>query len=140
MKANLRITLVAITFLIVGGAVGYVSGAKAGASSMGSHFSSTVQQMCLVHAAGQASVYSQVLRSLREGDELAAINRLETLLDSAVSHVGEYYAPEYEEQMPWIGHAFHCALDYRTVYPHRPSSDWAAKRYDAALALKTRNN
>jgi hypothetical protein len=133
MKAYLRIIIVAIAFLIFGGAAGYISGAR----SRGSHFSNTVRQLALVHAAGEASIYSQVLRSLREGDEVAAIDRLENLLDSAVSHVGEYYAPEYEEQMPWIGHAVHCALDYRTIYPHRPSSDWAAKRYDAALALKT---
>ena len=107
---------------------------------MDSYFSREVRELCLGESAREAAVYSQVLTSLREGDEASAIDRLEMLLDYAVIHFGEFYAPEYDEQLPWVGHAFHCALDYRTVYPHRPSSDWASKRYNAALALKTRDN
>ncbi len=128
--------IIAIASLMLGGAVGHIIGGRSVAKSADSYFSSEVRQLALVHAAGEASIYSQVLRSLREGDEVSAINRLETLLDSAVIHFGEYYAPDYKEQLPWVGCAFQNALDYRTLYPHRPSSDWAATRYDTALALK----
>lgn len=132
MRAHLRTIIVAIACLLLGGAVGYIAAAR----SMGSDFLSTVRRQALVEAAGQASIYSHVLTLLREGDEVLAINRLEMFLDYSVIHFGDYYAPEYEEQMPWIGCAFQNARDYRTAYPHRPSSDWAARRYDTALALK----
>ena len=70
MKAKLRIAIVAVIALIVGGVVGDTIGARDTAS----HFADVVQQLALVHAAGEASVYSQVLRSLREGDEACAVN------------------------------------------------------------------
>jgi hypothetical protein len=132
MKTYQRILIVAIASSIVGGIVGYVAGTRTASGEL----AGLVRQLALSHAAGETAVYSQVLKALREGDQVSAIDRLETLLDYSVIHFGEYYAPEYNEQLPWVSHAFHRALDYRTVYPHRPSSDWAAKRYDSALALK----
>ena len=132
MKAYQRVIIVAIASLVLGGIVGYVAGTRTASAEV----TGLVRQLALSHAAGETAVYSQVLRSLREGNEASAIDRLEMLLDYAVIHFGEHYAPEYGEQLPWVGHAFHCALDYRTAYPHRPSSEWAAKRYDTAVALK----
>ena len=132
MKAKLRIGIVGVIALIVGGVVGDTIGAR----DTGSHFAGVVRQLALVHAAGEAAVYSQALKGLREGDSERVTERLEGLLDSAIIHFGDYYSPEVDRQ-EWIGCALERAKEYRTLYPHRPSSDWAARRYDAALAMKT---
>ena len=136
MRVRIGLVIITVAILIIAVRVSYIAGIR----SADAQIAGLVRELALSHAVGETAIYAQVLRSLREGDEQCAIDRLETLLDYAVIHVGEYYAPEYDEQLPWLGHAFHCALDYRTVYPHRPSSDWASKRYDTALALKTRDN
>jgi hypothetical protein len=136
VKANLKIPIVAIITFIIGGACGYIAAARSMAKSADSYMVSAVRELSLSHSAKEVAVYSQVLRSLREGDQLCATDRLEVFLDYAVIHFGENYSPEYDSQ-GWISRALECARDYRATYPHRPSSDWTAKRYDAAIAMKT---
>jgi len=132
MKAKLRITIVVVVSLIVGGIVGYTTGVRLTSS----YFSTTIRELALDHSAKEAAVYSQVLKGLREGDQQCVTDRLEILLDYSIIHFGDYYAPAYDPQ-GWIGCALERAREYRAIYPHRPSSDWAARRYDAALAMKT---
>jgi hypothetical protein len=135
MKVKMRLIIIAATTLSVAGIIGYIAGTR----SADAQLARFVRELALIHASKEAAIYTQVLEKLREGENECVADRLEVLLDYAVIHIGDYYAPEYDRQ-GWVGKSLTHARSYRTLYPHRPSTDWAAKRFDAALALKTESH
>jgi len=132
MKAKAGLIIIAVTMLIVAGRVGFIAGTRSADAQMAGF----VRQLALTHAAKEASIYTQVLEKLHEGENECVIDRLEVLLDYAVIHIGDYYTPEYDRE-GWVAKSLNHTRNYRTVYPHRPSDDRTAKRFDAGLALKT---
>ena len=90
MKARIGLVIITVTTLSIAVRISYIAGMRSADAQM----AGIVRDLALSHAAGETAIYAQVLRSLREGDEQCAIDRLETLLDYSVIHVGEYYAPE----------------------------------------------
>jgi hypothetical protein len=131
MKARVRLFVLPVAMLIVGGLVGYISGTRSATAEV----AGLVRQLALIHAAGEASIYTQILEKLREGENECVTDRLEVALDYSIIHIGDYYSPEYD-RVGLVGVSLNRARNYRARYPHRPSTDWTAKRLDAALSLK----
>ena len=132
MKVRIGLVIITVAILIIAVRVSYIAGIRSADAQMAGF----VRQLALTHAAKEASIYTQVLEKLHEGENECVIDRLEVLLDYAVIHIGDYYTPEYDRE-GWVAKSLNHTRNYRTLYPHRPWDDRTAKRFDAALALKT---
>ena len=134
MKAKMRFTIVVAAMLVIGGAVGYVSGRKSADFQLGR----SARTLALAQAAKETALDTRLLEGLRDGRTDVVIGRLEAMLDSSIIEIGIWAefdnAPDYVDEA--VSRSLCLARNYRAVYPHRPSKGELAKYYDAALALK----
>lgn len=118
--------------LVVGSLGGYLASARVGKAQC----DASIQAVDLAEAATSTAQYTAILKAFREGKQDLALNNTEIMLDHSLIHLAE----EYSLERDWYGGAARAltfARDYRANYPHKPSTDWAAKRVEAALAIKT---
>ena len=135
MTAKLRIAIVTITGLIVGAAVGYIIGQK----NSDTHLAQMVHSLAFAQKAKETASYTRLLEGLRNGKADLVTDRLEIMLDTSLIDIGimnNYYGAPKEDVSEAVSRSLCLARNYRQLYPHRPT-DWTAKYYDAALALKT---
>src|SRR5437667_1364364 len=135
MNVRLRLVIAAFAILAVGVAVGYIGGRKSGDAELGRW----VRSLALAQSAKETASYTRLLEGLRDGKTDLVADRLETMLDYSVVDIGiqtelRGLSPDVADT---VGRSLCLARNYRMLYPHRPSEGWAAKYFDAALALKT---
>jgi len=135
VKVNIRLVIAAFAFLITGIAMGYIGGRKSGDAELGRW----VRSLALAQSAKETASYTRLLEGLRDGKTDLVADRLETMLDYSVVDIGiqtelRGLSPDVADT---VGRSLCLARNYRMLYPHRPSEGWAAKYFDAALALKT---
>jgi hypothetical protein len=135
MKASMRLIIAAFAILIAGVAIGYIGCAK----SRNVELERSLRSLAIVQSAKETVYYTRLLESLRDGKADFVTDRLETMLDHSIIDIG--IQTEFAGPPPEFGEAVSTSLcvarNYRKLHPHRPSDNWAAKYYDAALALKT---
>jgi hypothetical protein len=131
----MRSFIIAPALLTIGVAVGYIGRRQSGDTEL----LQSVHSLALAQSANETARYTRLLEGLRSGKTDLVTNRLETMLDYSVIEIAieaKFTAPpHYVDEA--VDRSLCLARNYRAVYPHRPSEDWAAKQYDAALALKT---
>lgn len=124
--------------VIISGAIGYTAGLR----TSNARTAALIRSMTIVHSAKETVYYTRLLEALREGKTDPVIDRLETMLDHSIINIGietEFTGP-LEDVDEALSRSLRVAQDYRARHPHRPTDDWSAKRYDAALALTSEHN
>lgn len=130
--------LIIAAAVTIGGTVGYM----AGRHTSNVELRQLVRSSVIVCSAKETVYYTRLLEGLRDGKTDLVIDRLETMLDHSVVNIGietEFGGPPQDVDDA-LSRSLCVARNYRAQYPHRPSDDWLAKRYNAALALKTEHN
>ena len=124
--------------LVLGGAGGFVTGVKTHDATL----RDLIHSLAIAQSAKETASYTRLLEGLRGGKTDLVTNRLETMLDHSIIEIGietEFFGlPQNVDEA--VSRSLCLARNYRELHPHRPSNDWWAKRYDAALALKTEHN
>jgi hypothetical protein len=135
MRAQTRLLIVAIAMLIIGGAVGYITGQK----NSDTQLAQMVHSLAFAQEAKETASCTRLLEGLRDGKMDLVANRLEVMLDTSLIDIGimndSFGAPK-EDASEAVNRSLCLARNYRQLYPHRPADNLLAKYYDAALAMK----
>jgi hypothetical protein len=117
--------------LIFGSTIGYMIGQK----SANTQLKDLIHSMAVIHSAKETVFYTRLLEGLRDGKTDLVTDRLETMLDSSIVHIGieTEFSGASKDVDEAVNRSLCVARNYRELHPHRPSHDWAAKYYDAAL-------
>ena len=135
MKAQTRLIIVAIAMLIIGGAVGYITGQKKSDTQL----AQMVHSLAFAQQAKETASYTRLLEGLRDGKADLVTNRLEMMLDTSLIDIGimnNYFGAPKEDVSEAVSRSLCLARNYRQLYPRRPAEGLLAKYYDSALAMK----
>lgn len=137
MKTRVWIVILTVG-LLISGTVGYLAGRKAADAQLGR----SVRSLAIAQSAKETAYYTRLLEGLHDGQTDLVTDRLETMLDHSVVTIGIETGftrpPENVDEA--VSRSLCLARNYRALHPHRPTDDWSAKQYDAALALITEHN
>ena len=97
-----------------------------------------VHSLAIAQSAKETASYTRLREGLRGRKVDLVTDRLEIMLDHSIVEIGIetgfYGLPKDVDEA--VSRSLCLARNYRQLYPHRPSDDWSAKHYDAALALE----